>query len=241
MLIGIIGTKGSGKSTVASMLQYLLNSPYHASYVGWLRYNEKQSATNKELINAAVNNACIKDRTALVLSFAYPIKKMLSTLMEEPISLYESREAKEEPNLLRLCSSDGHIYSRRDLLKLVGTECFCNIIDKNTWVKHLISTYDKVRDCNVIVSDVRMVHEVAALDTKGAIFIYTNYNFMDLEDKHPSETSIDKCISYLHNHKNDPIDLNNGGLGREELFYRLKGKLNDIYNKYEERKSIKVN
>lgn len=78
-LIAIAGLKNSGKDTAAEMLQYLLNTPR-------IMHNYTAFTIFRKLF---------KNGKFKIVSFAHPLKRMLSTLLEIPIERFNDRDFKE--------------------------------------------------------------------------------------------------------------------------------------------------
>jgi len=78
-IIAVAGYKNSGKNTVASMLQYLYNSPkFLHNYIGYKLFAKFYTKGNFK-----------------VTSFAYPLKRTLSALLDIDISKFEDRILKK--------------------------------------------------------------------------------------------------------------------------------------------------
>jgi hypothetical protein len=78
-LIAISGFKNSGKDTASSMVQYLLNSPPFMHYYWFYKKFNKLFTAGKYKIT----------------SFAYPLKRTLSALLNIPIERFNDRDFKE--------------------------------------------------------------------------------------------------------------------------------------------------
>lgn len=137
--------------------------------------------------------------------------------------------------------AENQIMTVREFLQKLGTEGIRNGVHENAWVNALFADYRREYQQGAdsfdeptrsgdypkwIITDVRFPNEAQAIVDRGGIVIRVDRRFysedklssaevviMDLSDKHPSETSLDKWdFDYRIN--------NNGSL--EELTYKVK-------------------
>lgn len=179
-IIAIAGYKNSGKDVASSMLQYLLNSPkiFHNYFL-------------YKICNKLFRNGKYK-----IISFAHPLKRTLSALLDVDIKLFDNRDFKENyyiyfptleitnnPNNLNI--SEGK-FSRmvnngdlsflktnyitiRQLLQVFGTEIMRNYFGDELWI---LSTLKNKH--NIIVSDLRFKVEFNSIKNLGGICILIN-------------------------------------------------------------------
>lgn len=226
-LIAISGFKNSGKDTASSMVQYLLNSPPFMHYYWFYKKFNKLFTAGKYKIT----------------SFAYPLKRTLSALLNIPIERFNDRDFKENyyiffptleiNNVLpkgaeiisdnkfsKLVTNKDFSFIQttwitiRQLLQVFGTECMRGIFGDRLWI---LSTIKDERP--IIISDLRFKVELEAIKNKGGKIIYIHRNGCK-PGNHASEKEIQEM---LENFQYDTIILNNGSL--EDLFNKLKGAL----------------
>lgn len=214
MVIGIVGKKQTGKSTVASMLQYFIQTkrlgyvPSFEVWKGWVGIKEEQYPN-------------LPPPDIRILPFAGRLKEMLVTFLGLKGGVEALDKAKTEPNNLGITNPNTwQPYTNRELMQKVGTECFRNIISSSAWIKTWEQDYNAMGNPEVIVPDVRFPNEAVSLAVKGADFIHIVKNTGD-KDLHLSEQT-----SNILEGINRPIYRleNNGTL--EELF----DKVPDIIN-----------
>lgn len=123
------------------------------------------------------------------LSWAYPLKEIIGRELFglNDDQLYGSEEAKET-----IIPDWG--YSARQILQLVGTECFRKVIRDDFWVvlgkRRLIELADRGYD--LVVSDCRFPNEMEAIKAIGGITVRTIREGQVSIDTHPSENSLNE-------------------------------------------------
>lgn len=220
MIIGISGKKGSGKDTLAEILNKLTSNHSLEGSEKSLKFWEWESAKTKYDLK----------------SFASKVKEVVSVLTGISLEDLEDREVKEmelnedwwvwklerEGNYSTILrpyqDSEGTEnfelvkMTPRKLLQLVGTECGRNIIHPNIWINSLLSSYNK-DFTNWIITDVRFKNEAQAIKKRGGILIRINRETGFL-DNHSSETDLDDYSDW------DFVIDNNGSM--EDLIISAK-------------------
>ena len=229
-IIAVAGYKNSGKNTVASMLQYLYNSPkFLHNYIGYKLFAKFYTKGNFK-----------------VTSFAYPLKRTLSALLNIDISKFEDRIFKETyfiyfPDLIITnkpdCAkviSEGK-FSRmvnnkdlsflktnyitiRQLLQVFGTECMRDTFGDKLWI---LSTLKQKG--NLIISDLRFKVEYESIKNLGGITILVN-NPNCKPGNHASEQEI---LELSMSNKFDVV-IQNDGNNIKNLFNEVLYMYNNI-------------
>lgn len=190
-IIGVKGSKGSGKDTVASMIVYIMEAGYTAAtFEGWENYNKSE----KDELDIPIRH------------FADKIKDDLSIMFNINRECFDSSEYKDklyyhfrtnsfinlkdvvvpvpeitiddlqENNLAKWRESynDDCVIKLRTLMQYYGTEIIRNNIGKNTWVDITINTL--IKDKNYygygIVADVRFDNEAYAIKNIGGKIVH---------------------------------------------------------------------
>lgn len=222
-LIAIAGCKNSGKDTVANMLQYLLNTPkvFHSYRCYKLFKGFSKIGKYK------------------VTSFAYPLKRTLSALLNVPVEKFNNRDFKENyyiylptftitntPDTNRILKDNKfsklvsnkdlsflktHYITIRQLLQVFGTECMRNTFGDKIWI---LAT---LQDVPTIISDLRFRVEAEEIKRRRGIIIYIDRNNI-IPGSHASEREAVemKEAGDIYNY----IIYNNGTL--KDLFNQLK-------------------
>ena len=81
----------------------------------------------------------------------------------------------------------------REVLQVVGTDFFRSIY-KNVWVDSCLRQIKEDDSELALISDVRFENEILAIQNAGGFVVGLKRNPSKKKDKHPSETSIEKCI-----------------------------------------------
>jgi hypothetical protein len=173
MLIGVFGKSGAGKDTIAEHIRHLdprfevrkfATGVRQASEIltdiNWAEMVTTEQKA-KSLSDIKFSNEDFEDRIRQCIASVRPWKVA---------TLYEISQFK---NALQVSYDTlGFIYldySIGKLLQLLGTDCFRVVIDEDTWVDQLFSTYKY--DQYVVISDVRAPNEEQAIHELGGIVI----------------------------------------------------------------------
>lgn len=221
-IIGIAGKAGSGKDTVANMINYILDVGItNAKYQQWL-FN-KLSYENK-----------LKER---LIHFADPLKDCLSIIYNIPREYFDNREYKEqyyysldehrfikENDLLTshkivtignlqydslpahklLFPNKNLVIKLRDLMQYYGTDLCRRQLDYNIWINCVMrkagNIVDKYNYC--IIGDVRFKNEADAINNSALYggLIKINRNVEQLS--HESENIDFNCAYEIDNNGN---------------------------------------
>ena len=178
MIVAISGIKGSGKDTAAHMLQYLLNSPRVFRSYFWYKLKIKFPKKWR------------------IISFAKPVKKVLSTILGVDVNRFNDRDFKEnyfvqldtfkivekyllddedilsDNKFIKLIKTGNPIptntwLSIRQLMQYFATEVAQTYLGRKVWINSTLKT-----DKDVIVSDLRFKEEFNAVKEKNGIIIY---------------------------------------------------------------------
>lgn len=184
LIIGIAGVKGSGKDTVANMINYIFGVGLtNANYNQWITTKTKMQYTYADRI----------------IHFADPMKDILSIMYNIPRKYFDNRKYKDElwycvnnhkftnddivrdKNLYRIINIDNlqnrtlndyiktenkFIYIRlRTLMQYFGTNICRNNLDENIWIKSAMEKIEaKAKARKIcIVPDVRFSNEARAI------------------------------------------------------------------------------
>lgn len=232
-IIAISGLKNSGKSTVASMIEFLFNTPkiFHSYF--WYKH--------QKLI--------LKKKIYKTVAFADPIKEMLSHLLNMNREDFESREIKEnciirfsdlykirtdeyrkakeweyiqtlpDSKFSKLAKewnpelSEEYWLSIRQVMQLFGTEIMRNILDDKIWINCVLNRSNKN---NLIISDLRFITEYEEIKKRNGFIIYIDRGLTPGTHKSESEMQI-----LLNQNKFDLI-INNKNISLKELFNVVK-------------------
>lgn len=229
-IIAISGLKNSGKSTVASMIEFLLNTPkiFHSYF--WYKHQ----------------NLIPKKKIYKTVAFADPIKEMLSHLLNMDREDFESRGIKENcfVNFSSFCKvytngigpqfipeylpdskfsklakewnpelSKEYYLSIRQVMQLFGTEIMRNILDDKIWINCILNRSNKN---NLIISDLRFITEYEEIKKRNGFIIYIDRGLTPGTHKSESEMQI-----LLNQNKFDLI-INNKNISLKELFNIVK-------------------
>jgi hypothetical protein len=197
MIIGITGLKGSGKDTVAKMIQYsnfMAKNPEsckNTTIEDWI--NPKDMYTFNY-----ISRYCDVE----IKKFAGKLKQIICVLTGCSMQDLEEENFKSSnlPSSLKINQT------YRWLLQKLGTEAIRDNIDKDIWINSLMSEYtckDIAVHClgggisfypNWVISDVRFLNEAKAIkDEKGIILHVTRFG-NDFSDEHRSENEMYNII-----------------------------------------------
>lgn len=238
-IIGISGKIGSGKDTIAKIIQYLTIAK--SSYI-----------KDGHVFN--LDNSYEKSPWK-IKKMAGKLKQMVSLLTGIPVEDLEKEEVKnrklgpewkvfeytddEGKTKVRLgddliFDNLGTTYTVRQLLQKLGTEALREIIHPNVHINALFADYNKVFTSksyiksdgtsselefpNWLITDVRFPNEGEAILDRNGILIRTNRwredHFIYNVKEHPSETSLDNYDKFKYT-------INNSGT-IQDLIERVK-------------------
>lgn len=230
VIVGVKGTKGSGKDTVADMIRYIMSvGTTQATYDNYIW--------------------CTKNRDneldVPIRHFADKLKDDLSVIFGIPRENFDSSEFKDEKyyhfrtggfikkidtvipineitltdlshdNLagLRAINKDDCVIKLRTLMQYYGTEVMRNQIGTDVWIRSTINTAIKDRDYYgfAVIADVRFYNEWQAVRNIGGKIIHVVRGRLEDKVEHSSE--------YITSSSSDYEIENNGNL--MGLFYKV--------------------
>jgi hypothetical protein len=196
MIIGINGKIGSGKDTIGSIIQCLINHP---------------KVTNKDLLWMIENNVVAEEYSKCeIKKFAGKLKEIASLLTGIDIEDFEDQEFKKT-NLEKNWDVKSKYRDRRpptpmtvrEFLQKLGTEAMREGLHTNVWVNALFADYKHSKTCNCkkgcrcahdlpnwIITDMRFPNEMEAVVEKGGITIRV-VRPGTVTGEHPSEIALD--------------------------------------------------
>ncbi|NBW33880.1 MAG: hypothetical protein EBR30_02375 [Cytophagia bacterium] len=201
-LIGISGKIGSGKDTVAQIIQILSKYP---------------NFTSETVANSlGPPSRLTEDSGWGIRKFAGKLKEVASILTGIPAYMFESQEFK----LTDLGNEwayyhpehrydDGSpVYTRmsvRQFLQKLGTEAMRNGLHTDTWVNATFSNYNPATD-KWLITDTRFPNEAVAVKKRGGVLLRINRNHDT--GSHPSEIALDNYeFDYVINNDGDMKSL----------------------------------
>lgn len=199
MIIALNGYAGSGKDTIAAIIQYLLCKnkgdldiehvvKYYEKHQWWLEYQSGWQ-TRK---------------------FAGKLKAIAEILTGIPSYMFENREFKLQ-NMPEEWNKHGMPMTVREFLQRLGTDGLRNNLCDNVWVNALMTEYKPKHEVefsttennsviptdftsiypNWIITDCRFVNEAHAVKRKKGIVIRVDRPGVQPINKHISETALD--------------------------------------------------
>lgn len=222
-IIALCGLKNTGKDTSAGMLKFLLNTP---KFLHWYWIFKSFSF---------IGNFG-KWKT---ISFAKPLKEVLSIILGVPVEKFEDRDFKEnygvdlktskifkiDPFNSPMISDrffskyvdeltpnmfDKYCLTIRQMLQYVGTELLRRYVSQDVWINATLK-----RD-NLIISDLRFRREFEALDNHKSFRI-----LLDRPGCEPGNHASEREIMELRGDRKFEGYVNNNGT-LKDLFYKLK-------------------
>jgi len=194
-LIGISGKIGSGKDTVAHIIQYLTLDP------------EVFSMKDEDILADLEYKSYVASKSRYqIKKFAGKLKTMASLLTGIPVEKFEDQEFKKEelgiewsypypdeyydngqPVMVRM--------SVRDLLQKLGTEAMREGLHTNVWVNALMADYHPIKlsqdnPSYWLVTDTRFPNEAEAIKERGGLLLRIERPGTST-GSHASETALD--------------------------------------------------
>lgn len=237
-LIGISGRMGSGKDTVAKILQYLAhNQSYQITSISITDFLNGEEWYYEAGVVGDIDYK-ITDRCGWeIKKFAGKLKQMASMLTGIPLSKFEDQEfkksslprewdtvvskvGKRQDGLFGMTGIEIKEMTVRELLQLLGTNAVREHVHPNAWVNALFANYVEGKT-KWLIPDTRFINEATTIKKKGGIIIRVNRPMEFHPDyvPHSSEISLDNwAFDYT-------LD-NNGSI--EMLFQSVKTMITDL-------------
>ncbi len=231
VIVGVKGTKGSGKDTVADMIRYIMAAgTTQASYDNYIWFTKnRDSELDVPILHFAdkikddlsfifgINRECFdnsdyKDNKYYCFELkAFLTEKMLKEVPRVEITLGDLQE-----NTLakwRESYGDTCVIKLRTLMQYYGTEVMHNHIGKEVWINSTINKAIQHRDYYgfAVIADVRFVNEWQAVRNVGGKIIHVVRGRLEDKVEHSSE--------YITSSSSDYEIENNGNL--MGLFYKV--------------------
>jgi len=227
-LIGISGKIGTGKDTVATLINIICRYP---------------DFSNSTIEHFYTNNNEFIAKMWEIKKFAGKMKSIASILTGIPEYKFEDQEFKKEllgpewgkvnknvPLNSITPSEDiefNNLMSVREFLQKLGTEAMRDGLHNNTWINALFTTYTD--SAKWIITDVRFHNEAEAIKSRGGLLIRMVRDNAEVKLNHASETSLDDF-------KFDVYLVNDGSLA--DLIQKIKKlvntyKLNKLEDEYQ--------
>lgn len=230
VIVGVKGTKGSGKDTVADMIRYIMAAgTTQASYDNYIWFTKhRDSELDVPILHFADK---LKDDLSIMFGisrenfddskykdeFYYHfrtgsfIKKIDITVPIAEITLNDL--AQHTLADLREQSKDDCVIKVRTLMQYYGTEIMRNHIGKDVWINSTINKAIQHRDYYgfAVIADVRFVNEWQAIRNVGGKIIHVVRGRLEDNVEHSSE--------YITSSSSDYEIENNGNL--MGLFYKV--------------------
>lgn len=189
-LIGIAGKAGSGKDTVATIIQFLTLD------------DDVFSKTNRDCIADLEHKAyCASQSKWKIKKYASTLKKITSIILGCKVNKLEDREFKEK-ELGKQWQVIDYTLTPRLLLQRLGTDA-ARYVHPDIWVNALFSKFKK--KSRWIITDVRFDNEVRAIQERGGIVIRVNRD----KSKDSTEQSNHISETALDNYEGFDVILNN--------------------------------
>jgi deoxynucleotide monophosphate kinase-like protein len=216
-LIGISGRIGSGKDTLAKMLQYhivqfrehgqFMPMPKEIVWIGCDWKIKKFADKLKDMVCLLIGctRAQLEDQD-FKSSFLPPEWDSLIfnwSLESSPVRLPAT-----EPYLSKFPDTKRKQMTVREMLQRVGTDCMRDHLHANTWVNALFADYNPIPPFETskwIITDMRFPNELTSVQARGGITIRISRGIIEQYQKgnpvqkylHPSETALDSYVDSM--------------------------------------------
>lgn len=185
MIIALNGYSGSGKDTVAAIIQYLM-----CDNVGTLEVEDiiKHYKPHKWWLE--------EQSGWEIKKFAGKLKTIASLMTGIPEEMFEDQKFKKK-SLPQEWANHGMPITVREFLQKLGTDAVRDNLCDNAWVNALMVDYiskdqaDGREVSNWIITDCRFPNEVHAIKKKGGVVIRVDRPNQSPINRHISETSLD--------------------------------------------------
>jgi len=183
MIIALNGYSGSGKDSVAAIIQYLM-----CDNVGTLEVEDiiKYYKTHKWWLE--------NQSEWEIKKFAGKLKTIASLLTGIPVDMFEDQKFKKK-ELPPEWSRHGLPMTVREFLQRLGTNAIRDKLCDNAWLNALMVDYIPKNESNDypnwIITDCRFPNEAYAVKSKNGVIIRIDRPGLKPTNDHSSETSLD--------------------------------------------------
>lgn len=220
-IISITGKIGSGKDTVAKMIQYATFCKNHPEeYIHTLQeFLDGNDIYNSDYSYGELTEWKISEDSGWkIKKFAGKLKQISAILLGCNESDFESQEFKDSLLPKEWQSNfkiirGGTKFTYRWFLQTLGTEALRNNVHNEIWINALFADYNE--NSNWIISDLRFLNEALAVKQRNGVIIKVIRG--ESQNNHISETE-------LLSIKCDYVIDNNGTI--EELYEKVCNILN---------------
>lgn len=243
IIIGIAGTKQSGKDTVASMINYMLSEGLvKADYYTWLK-KHNVFKNDRRIIHFAdkLKDYCSEifdidrsyfdittfkdDRVYSIANKSFILRYELNTDIHHEITIQDLKEHDLDlmttHTYINIIKRKFCVISLRTIMQYIGTEIFRNKINKDFWANITINNAKLIADSGYcIISDVRFENEAQSIINTSYRGIVIKIDRNVNNDLHESEI-IDFNTTYTIENKSSKM----------ALFYKLLTLMKDIISK----------
>lgn len=231
VIVGVKGTKGSGKDTVADMIRYIMAAgTTQASYDNYIWFTKNRDGELDVPILHFADK--IKDDLSFIFGinrecfdnsdykdnkyYCFELKAFLTENMLKEVPRVEITLGDLQENTLakwRESYGDTCVIKLRTLMQYYGTEVMRNHIGKEVWINTTINKAIQHRDYYgfAVIADVRFVNEWQAVRNVGGKIIHVVRGRLEDKVEHSSE--------YITSSSSDYEIENNGNL--MGLFYKV--------------------
>lgn len=187
-LVAISGKIGSGKNTVATIMQLLL---WESVSKAVRDIDIDKIYANYDLCNTSeLQGICSDWDLHLQMAFARKLKAICAILIgEQDASKLENAYFKSSK--LPVEWDNPEPMTVRQMLQIVGTGAMRDVLHPNVWVNALFADYKE--DSKWIITDMRFPNEFAAVKERGGICIRVDRDACEKSD-HLSETALDNYV-----------------------------------------------
>jgi hypothetical protein len=221
-IVGISGHKGSGKNTVASIIQYLI-------------WKDRVEKGELKLVNYALKDFMRPGFIGGNLSnweqksFANKLKKIVSILTKIPVIDLEDQDVKDrvlgkewtKVDIIPDNPDEEWTPTVRWLLQTLGTDVMRDVIHPDIWINALFvdyvalhngkwnQGYDTYEKPNWLITDLRFPNEIVAIKKRGGITIRVIRDLAHISPiSHKSETALDDAeFDFVIDNNSDLFDL----------------------------------
>jgi len=179
-LIGISGKMGSGKDTVAQIIQILNVEP------GFSNERVADLLTNFPFVLTGMTYS--KKNPWLIRKFAFKLKEIASILTGIPQYKFEYQSFKKTILGPEWDSFKKEPMVVRDLLQKLGTEALRNNLHPDVWINALFNDPEFITQ-KWLITDVRFNNEAQAIKDREGILLRVESNLKT--GSHVSETELD--------------------------------------------------
>lgn len=180
-VLAITGHAGSGKDTAAYLVQMMTANYSMSTPVDVKVFIEECQKVTLSILNTSSSHI----ERFRILKFAYPIYQIAAILTgHQTTGEIMTGDFKNKSWVVGTT-----MYTGRQILQKIGTECFRNVFDDQVWIGLMSQNLNRIP--NAVISDLRFLNEATFIEQMKGTIVRIKGRDSGVGTTHQSESEID--------------------------------------------------